>query len=162
MGEIRNIITREACVDDIWQMQAVRNSVRENVLSSPNLVTDMDCEVFMTIRGKGWVCEIDNKVAGFSIADLKDNNIWALFVKPEFEKQGIGRQLHDMMLDWYFSQTQNNVWLSTAPNTRAENFYRKTGWTEIGINGKGEIKFEMTYNNWNKFKEKREIIDKAR
>jgi hypothetical protein len=39
---------------------------------------------------------------------------------------------------------KENVWLSTSPGTRAEQFYRKAGWKETGIYGKGEIKFEMT------------------
>lgn len=139
---------REAVTSDIKQIQLVRNSVTENNLSDPNLVTDEDCEEFLTVRGKGWVCEIDNKIVGFSIADLKDNNIWALFLLPEFENQGIGRKLHDIMLDWYFKQRKNNVWLGTSPNTTAEIFYRKSGWIEIGTHGKGEIKFEMTFDNW--------------
>ncbi|WP_268847661.1 GNAT family N-acetyltransferase [Flavobacterium aestivum] len=139
---------REAKIEDIKQIQIVRNSVLENTLSNPNLVTDEDCREFLTIRGKGWVCEIDNEIVGFSIVDLKDNNIWALFMKPEFEKKGIGKQLHDIMLDWYFEQTKDNVWLGTSPMTRAEIFYRKAGWTEIGTHGKNEIKFEMTYKDW--------------
>ncbi|NHN25014.1 GNAT family N-acetyltransferase [Flavobacterium jejuense] len=144
------MIFREAKVSDIKQIQKVRNSVKENTLSNPNLVTDEDCEVFITQRGKGWVCEIDNEIVGFSIVDLKEKNIWALFLKPEFEKQGIGRKLHNRMLDWYFEQTKENIWLGTAPNTRAELFYRKTGWTEIGTHGNGEIKFEMTFEKWHK------------
>jgi GNAT superfamily N-acetyltransferase len=79
---------------------------------------------------------------------LIENNIWALFLKPEFEHQGIGKKLHDIMLDWYFMQTKNNVWLGTSPKTRAENFYRKAGWIEIGTHGNGEVKFEMTYKDW--------------
>ncbi len=146
------MIIREATIADIKQIQLVRNAVKENMLSNPNLVTDEDCATFMTVRGKGWVCEIDNEIVGFSIVDLKENNIWALFLKPEFEKQGIGKQLHDIMLDWYFSQTKTNVWLGTSPNTRAENFYRKVGWKEIGMHGKGEIKFEMSYEDWTKSK----------
>ncbi|MCX8532602.1 GNAT family N-acetyltransferase [Chryseobacterium luquanense] len=142
------MIIREAKIEDIPQIQVVRNSVKENTLSNPDLVTDKDCEEFMTERGKGWVCEIDEKITGFSIVDLKENNIWALFVDPDFEKMGIGKKLHDMMLDWYFSKTKENVWLGTSPNTRAEVFYRKTGWNEIGIHGKNEIKFEMTFDNW--------------
>lgn len=141
---------REAKVEDIKQIQIVRNAVKENVLSNPNLVTDKDCEEFMFIRGKGWICEIENKVVGFSIVDLKENNIWALFVHTEHEKKGIGRLLHHIMLDWYFSKTQKNVWLGTAPHTRAENFYRKSGWKEIGTHGNGEIKFEMDIKNWKK------------
>ena len=82
--------------------------------------------------------------------DLQDNNVWALFLRPEFEKQGVGRKLHDMMIDWYFQQTQITIWLGTAPKTRAETFYRRAGWTEIGTHGKGEIKFEMTFENWRK------------
>lgn len=139
---------REATVNDIKQIQIVRNSVTENTLSDPTLVTDEDCAEFLTVRGKGWVCEVKNEIVGFSIVDLAGNNIWALFLKPEYEKQGIGRRLHDIMLDWYFQQTTANVWLGTSPGTRAEQFYRKAGWEEIGLHGKGEIKFEMTYSGW--------------
>ncbi|MBS1635698.1 MAG: GNAT family N-acetyltransferase [Bacteroidetes bacterium] len=141
---------REATVDDIKQIQIVRNAVTENTLSDPNLVTDKDCEEFITKRGKGWVCEIDGHVVGFAIADLKENNIWALFIDPKFEKKGIGRQLHKTMLDWYFTQTKEKLWLGTAFNTRAEQFYRKAGWTEAGTHGPKEIKFEMTYDDWTK------------
>jgi GNAT superfamily N-acetyltransferase len=150
---------REAKIEDIEQIQIVRNSVRENTLSNPNLVTDEDCREFLTIRGKGWVCEIDNEIVGFSIVDLKDNNIWALFIKPEFEKKGIGRRLHDTMLDWYFEQTRNNVWLDTSPMTRAESFYRKVGWTAIGAYGKNEIKFEMTYKDWTTKKQNQTLFN---
>lgn len=146
------MIIREAKIEDITQIQFVRNSVRENTLSNPALVSDQDCEDFIISRGKGWVCEIDQEIVGFSIADLKEHNIWALFLRPEFEKRGIGKQLHDTMLNWYFEQTQVNVWLGTSPDTRAEKFYRKAGWNEIGVHGNGEIKFEMTYVNWTKQK----------
>jgi len=139
---------REAIIEDIPQIQRVRNSVKENVLSHPNLVTDADCEDYISLRGKGWVCEADGTIVGFSIADLKDNNIWALFLHPEYEGKGIGRKLHQLMMDWYFSQTDKTVWLSTAPNSRAETFYRKAGWTETGMHGSGEIKFEMTQDDW--------------
>jgi len=139
---------REANKADIKQIQIVRNAVTENTLSDPELVTDADCLEFMTKRGKGWVCEIDDQIVGFSIADLKENNIWALFVHPNYDKQGIGRQLHDLMLNWYFNQTTKDLWLGTEPGTRAEIFYRKSGWKEIGIHGKDEIKFEMTFENW--------------
>ncbi|MFY7965825.1 MAG: GNAT family N-acetyltransferase [Chitinophagaceae bacterium] len=142
------MIFREAKIDDIKQIQIVRNSVKENTLSNPNLVTDQDCEEFITVRGKGWVCEIDDTIVGFAIADLKENNIWALFLHPEFEGKGIGQKLHKIMLDWYFTQTKNTVWLGTAFNTRAEKFYKKAGWTEIGLHGTKETKFEMTFETW--------------
>lgn len=143
-----NIIIREARLEDIPKIQVIRNAVKENTLSDPGLVTDRDCELFMFERGKGWVGEAEGQMAGFSVVDLKEKNIWALFVHPDFENQRIGRRLHDTMLDWYFEQTKENVWLGTSPQTKAETFYRKSGWHEIGTHGKNEIKFEMTYENW--------------
>jgi hypothetical protein len=53
------------------------------------------------------------------------------------------------MINWYFEQTKTAVWLGTEANSRAEQFYRKSGWNEIGLHGKDEIKFEMTFDNWN-------------
>jgi GNAT superfamily N-acetyltransferase len=142
------MIFREATSEDIPQVQIIRNSVKENMLSNPALITDEECAIFLKQRGKGWVCVIDNAVVGFSIVDLKDKNIWALFVHPDFEGKNIGKKLHGIMLDWYFHQTKETVWLGTAPHTRAERFYRKAGWKEVGMHGK-EIKFEMSYENWN-------------
>jgi len=142
------MIFRAAKLTDIPEIQQVRHSVLENTLSDPALVTDEDVAVFLTERGKGWVCEIEGQVIGFSIVDLQDHNIWALFLRPEFEKRGIGQRLQSLLLDWYFEQTQETVWLGTAPGTRAEMFYRKSGWTEVGTHGKGEVKFEMQYEEW--------------
>lgn len=142
------MIFREALVADIRQMQIVRNSVKENVLSNPDLVKDKDYVAFIEVNGKGWVCEIDKQIVGFAIVDLKGKNIWALFVHPDFEQKGIGKHLHKMMMDWYFTQTNETVWLSTAPNSRAEKFYRLNGWTSVGIYGKDEVKFEMSSEEW--------------
>ncbi len=145
---MQSMIFREATKNDIGQIQVVRNAVTENTLSNPALVTDKDCEDYMMNRGKGWVCEVEGKIVGFAIADLVDHNVWALFIQPGFDKKGIGRRLHDDMLDWYFQQTTQTIWLSTSPGTRAETFYRKAGWKETGVYGKGEIKFEMSAAGW--------------
>lgn len=61
------MIYREATLKDIQQIQVVRNAVKENTLSNPNLVTDKDCEDYITKRGKGWVCETNNQIIGFAI-----------------------------------------------------------------------------------------------
>jgi len=98
--------------------------------------------------GKGWVCEIENRIGGFAIVDVVAHHVWALFVQPGFDGIGIGRKLHNDMLDWYFEQTNSAIWLGTAPNTRAEKLYTTAGWQETGIHGKGEIKLGMTVANW--------------
>ncbi len=143
------MIFREAVIADIPQIQVVRNAVTENTLSNPDLVPDKDVEDYIINRGKGWVCEIDKTIVGFAIVSVTDNNVWALFIQPGFDKKGIGKKLHDDMMDWYFSQTTASIWLSTTPGTRAEQFYRKAGWIATGAYGKGEIKFEMTKQQWN-------------
>jgi len=142
------MIYREATTSDIPQIQIVRHTVKENTLSDPALVTDADCEEFVTLRGKGWVCEIEEEIVGFSIVDLKEHNIWALFLRPEFEGKGIGKELHRLMMDWYFDQTKEKAWLGTAPNTKAEKFYELQGWKNVGRVNKGEVKFEMNYEDW--------------
>ncbi len=142
------MLYREAELKDIEQIQVVRNAVKENRLSDPSLVPDKDVAEYVKNRGKGWVCEIEKQIVGFAIIDLIANNVWALFIHPNFEAKGIGKKLHSKMMDWYFVHETETVWLGTEPNSRAEKFYRLQGWKEVGIHGKGEIKFEMSIDDW--------------
>jgi GNAT superfamily N-acetyltransferase len=139
---------REATVKDIPALQVIRHAVKENILLNPLLVTDKDCEEYLTQRGKGWVCEIENKIVGFAIADMQEKSIWALFIHPDHEGKGIGKRLHTIMMNWYFNNTKETVWLTTSPGTRAERFYTMNGWKAVGKKDNGEIKFEMSYNDW--------------
>ena len=142
------MIFREAQTEDIAGIQRVRNSVKENQLPDPNLVPDTDVADYISRRGKGWVCEMDGTIVGFSIVSVIDRNVWALFIQPGYDKKGIGKKLHHDMLNWYFSQTNETIWFSTAPGTRAEAFYRRAGWQETGMTKSGEVKFEMTAHKW--------------
>lgn len=138
------MLIREALPADIPELMRVRLAVRENRLSRPELVTPADCLDYISRRGRGWVAEVAGQVVGFAIADLQDHNIWALFVQPGFDRQGLGRALHDVMLRWYFAQTTTPVWLSTAPGTRAEGLYRRAGWRETGRTASSEVRFELS------------------
>ena len=149
---------REATENDIAQIQVVRNLVKENVLSDPSKVTDEICRDYLLKRGKGWVCEFERRIVGFAIADLVDNNVWALFIDPEFENRGIGKLLHQLMMDWYFSNDKTFAWLSTEKNTRAEMFYRMNGWVEAGDYGKIEVKLMMHREIWLKKKDNNSIV----
>ena len=147
--EIFIMIFREAEIKDIAQIQFVRNAVKENMLSDPALVPDKDVEEYIINRGKGWVCEMEEKIVGFAIVDLIDKNVWALFVHPDFEAIGIGKKLHQIMMGWYFLQTNEKIWLGTDLKSRAYKFYKMQGWKEVGTHGKMEIKFEMDIEDWN-------------
>lgn len=118
--------------------------MRENILSNPDSINHNDYYEIMTQRGQGWVCECDGKVVGFAIVDVIERNVWALFVHPEYEGQGVGRILHDTMLEWYFNNGATYIWLSTDPGTRAERFYQRAGWKFIKILPDGEAYYELT------------------
>jgi GNAT superfamily N-acetyltransferase len=139
---------RQALDTDIPQLHQVRMAVKENMLNNPALVTEADYRRFLTTEGRGWLCAVDGQVAGFAIVDTTDHNVWALFVHPDFEGQGIGKRLQQTMLRWYFTQTDHTLWLSTAPGTRAEEFYHRTGWKATGLTKGGETRFEMTPEAW--------------
>src|SRR3954463_1512153 len=128
MQQITSMNFREATINDIRKLHSIRIAVKENILPDPSLITESDYENFLTIHGKGWLCEIENNIVGFAIIDLKEKNIWALFVHPDYERKGIGKQLQEIMLDWYFESNDETAWLGTSPGTRAEKFYRRSGW----------------------------------
>lgn len=125
-------------------MQHIRGAVKENILSDPSRITYEDYVRFLTTNGKGFVYADNDVITGFAIVDLHSKNVWALFVHPDYEKRGHGKILHDTMLDWFFKQTTESIWLTTSPGTRAEKFYRKAGWTENGIKN-GEILFTRSH-----------------
>lgn len=143
-----DMVFRVAELTDIKQMQVVRNGVKENTLSNPDLVPDKDVALYITEKGKGWVCLVNGELVGFSIVDLQAGSVWALFVHPQFAEKGIGKELHRLMIDWYFEQTQDKLVLGTAPGTRAEQFYTLQGWVKVGNYNNGEVKFELTCEDW--------------
>lgn len=99
---------------DIPQMHEVRMSVRENQLSDPSRIGLEHYRSMLAERGQGWVAEIEDRIVGFGIADYSSSNIWALFVHPDFEGRGIGRRLHDAMMQWCFEKGAARVWLTTV------------------------------------------------
>ena len=139
------MMIRTATANDVATMHAIRTRVRENRLSDPSVITEQDYHDFMARNTMGWVCEHDGVMMGFAMVDVEARNVWALFVAPEHEFMGVGRALHETMLGCYW-QRQDVLRLSTAPNTRAEAFYRKAGYDAVGLSSSGEVLFEMWRN----------------
>jgi GNAT superfamily N-acetyltransferase len=124
-------------------MHAVRLAVRENPLSDESRVRPEHYRAMLQKSGRGWVHEESDKVVAFGIADHACRNIWALFVAPGFEGQGIGRELLEVMVTWLFEQSPGPLWLTTGRNTRAEHFYSVAGWRAAGMAANGEVRFEL-------------------
>ncbi len=132
---------RTAMLADIPAMHRIRLLVRENRLADAWRVTEADYVSYIAASG-AWVSEVDGSIVGFAIVDAPRRSIWALFVDPVAEGKGIARALHDRMIAWARDQQLPDLTLTTAPDTRAANFYRSAGWSESGSTADGELRFE--------------------
>src|SRR5215471_15952095 len=129
---------RRAIATDIPAIQRVRASVRENRLGSI-VISDDDVRRVLEETGRGWVVETEGEVVAFAIGNATNGNVWALFVHPDHERRGHGRQLLDTAVSWLSLQRVDKLWLTTGPGTRAEKFYRAAGWSDVGRTTKGEV-----------------------
>ncbi|NEZ03567.1 GNAT family N-acetyltransferase [Wenzhouxiangella sp. XN201] len=139
----RGLVFREALLSDIPRIMEIRFLVTENELSDPSKVTAEMCEQYHGPLGRGWVCEVQGQVVGFSYAAKMDSSIWALFVLPAFEGQGIGRGLLNLATNWLFSLGNEEVSLLTMVNTRADRFYAAQGWERDGMKSETEVCYRL-------------------
>lgn len=109
-------------------MMQIRLAVKENMLSNPARITVQMCVDYLDKLGRGWVCELDGRIIGFSYAAKEDSSIWALFVQPEFEGRGAGKGLLELATDYLFRLGNDSVRLGTQAHTRADAFYLAQGW----------------------------------
>lgn len=132
---------RAARLADVGAMHAVRRRVTENVLSDRRRVTEASYAPYIA-RKAAWVAETEQGLAGFAILDVAEASVWALFVAPEAEGAGVGRALHARLLEAAAGHGLRRLFLSTAPQTRAERFYTEAGWIRTGMTKDGELAFE--------------------
>lgn len=124
-------------------MARIRLSVAENVLSDPARITGAMYEDFLDRSGRGWVAESDGEVVAFCYANRTDASIWALFVQPGHEGQGLGKTLLGQAVDWLFSIGHDRIALTTAANTRADRFYAAQGWVRQSA-GTPDVAYSLT------------------
>lgn len=137
------MIFSRATLDDIAAMSAIRLLVKENVLSNPARITQQMYVDYLDKLGRGWVCKMDGVVVGFSYAASADASIWALFVHPDFEGRGIGKQLLALATGWLFAGGASAVGLSTGANTRAARFYAAQGWQSVVSDHPGDLAYSL-------------------
>ena len=132
---------RGAAPADIPAMHGVRIDVRENRLSDARQITEASYRPYIA-AGSAWVAEVDGVVAGFAALDPIDASVWALFVDPAAEGCGIGRALHQAMIDWARQKGIPRLSLTTDDGSRAARFYERAGWTRVSAPGAAEARFE--------------------
>jgi GNAT superfamily N-acetyltransferase len=137
---------REAGAADMPGISRVRASVGENLLTSEQLeqrgITNASVAASFLTDAKGWVAAHQDEIVAFSIANKKEESIFALFVLPAYEGHGIGSRLLDLALQWLWDSGAERAWLTTAPGSRAARFYERQGWRQIGADPSGDVRFE--------------------
>ncbi|MEU4519650.1 GNAT family N-acetyltransferase [Amycolatopsis sp. NPDC024027] len=78
--------------------------------------------------GQVLVIEDDGVIAGF--AAFGPGRLYALYLLPEFWGRGLGRTLHDRVVE-EFSGDSAVLWV-LATNERAKAFYLRQGWVDDG------------------------------
>ena len=138
-------LVRPAGATDIDAIFHVRTSVRENALTWDELaalgITPASIHAAITAAPCAWVVERDGKVVGFAMADLPEACLFAVFVLPEHEGQGVGRQLIQAGETALFRH-HPVIWLETDATSRAAAVYRHLGWTPAGDAGDGDVRLQ--------------------
>ncbi len=132
---------RQAVVDDMPGLWEVRYAVTENTLT-PGRILDEELRASIEETGRGWVVEHEGVILGFAIGLAETGSVWALFVRPDAQGQGIGSALHATMIEWFATQPVPVLWLTTGTDTKARSFYEARGWRCVGDTGKGEVRYE--------------------
>jgi GNAT superfamily N-acetyltransferase len=138
-----NFRIRTAEAGDVPTMHRIRLSVRENRLCDPMRVTEQSYPPFVD-AASAWVAETDDGIVGFAIVDEPAGSVWALFVDPRAEGAGVGRALHEHMLQWASERGITRLSLETSAATRAERFYTKAGWRAAGTGSGGQLRLEKS------------------
>jgi GNAT superfamily N-acetyltransferase len=136
-------VVRPAGVADVVAMFRVRTSVKENTLSPEELIglgiTPQAIAEAVGSAPCAWVAEVDGEVQGFSMVDLEAACLFAAFVLPEREGQGLGRLLVEAAETALFER-HPVAWLETDAGSRAAGFYQRLGWAfEAGAGG-GDVR----------------------
>lgn len=142
------MLIRNATLEDIERIFVIRESVRENHLSREALaklnITPASIELAMI--GGDYILPVavqDKIIVGFAMAQISEGYVFALFVSPEHEGQGIGRALMQVIETDLAKNGVKDAWLATGAEEgfRAPGFYRHLGWKDAGLMEDGHIKF---------------------
>ena len=148
MAEGRVILQfREMSADDLPAVFELRVSTVENAITLEALerdygITPESLAEAMKGEVRGWLCEVDGKVVGFSMGDRSNGEVQVVAVLPGYEGRGIGRGVLKRVQDWLYASGHEEIWLcaNPDPDIRATGFYRKLGWRKTGrMKGEDEV-----------------------
>ncbi|HEY8696113.1 MAG TPA: GNAT family N-acetyltransferase [Rhizomicrobium sp.] len=137
----------EAALPDVPDMQRLRER-REKAAVDSGEERILDPELVPSDDRRGWVCRIEGALRGFSLADRRTRRLAALLVDPDFERCGIGRQLHNSAVDWLFANGPQPIWTTVAPYTKSYKFLRAARWKLSDQEPNGDYRMELEADIW--------------
>lgn len=103
-------------------------------LTRMGITPESVCELMQTSH-RGWLAEQNNRVVGFSMGNKTTGEMWIIAVLPEYENQGVGKRLLQLVEDWLIAEGCTELWLTTDTDEtmRCVGFYRHMGWKDWKI-----------------------------
>ncbi|MBA4340786.1 MAG: GNAT family N-acetyltransferase [Methylibium sp.] len=146
------LIYRPACPADAEACVALRGQTRQNAVSRERLaelgITPASwAEDTRCGRLPGHVCQDGEQLLGYCFGDAASGEIVVLALLPDYEGQGIGRRLLDLMVQTLRTAGHQRLFLGCArdPATRSHGFYRHLGWRPTGeFDALGDEVLELT------------------
>lgn len=140
---------RPIAAADMAEITRLRTSVKENHLSveemaergitPAGILADLDSGNL-----GGWVDEQDGEILGFSMADHRDGQIFALFTKPGCEGRGVGTRLLEIATQWLAARGRDEAWLLTDASSIAARFYANRGWRRGEMKDHEDVYFRLS------------------
>lgn len=124
---------RRATLADLPDITRVRTAVHENHLSVDQMaargITQQSVGAALQSGSlAAWVTEVDGRIAGFAMAALAEEKLFALFTDPQHQGRGIGSALLAIAEDWLRMGGAGRICLDTGDGTRAVDFYLRRGY----------------------------------
>jgi GNAT superfamily N-acetyltransferase len=145
---------RSAKPEDIAQCIDIRGKTRENAVPAARLA-----QLGITLQSWseevrsgemcGHICEFDGQIVGYAFGATATGEVVVLALLPEYEGQGIGKELLQQTMDELKSLGHRRLFLgcSSDPQVRSHGFYRRLGWRPVGRTDKyGDEMLEYFFN----------------
>jgi ribosomal protein S18 acetylase RimI-like enzyme len=136
---VTDVAYRKARPDDIAACIDLRGRTHENAISAERLRTmgiTLESWAADVAAGvlPGYVCMSGSTLAGYCFGARDTGEIVVLALLPEFENQGVGRSLLELMVRDLQALGFDRLFLgcSSDPRTRSYGFYRHLGWRSTG------------------------------
>ena len=143
------MLIRVATPDDIDTLFAIRTSVVQNHLSreqmtalgiTPQVLAD-------SIRAAPcvWIAEVEGRPAAFSMVDRATGEVFAMFVLPGYEGQGLGRRLMAVAEAALFEHHERLFLITDGRDEiRANGFYQRLGWSMVDRLEGDDVRYEKS------------------